>query len=660
VIIVLVEDVFMWCILGDTACACFTPVMLREQLNGGKMTDEYELGLLKHAPDAFFRCSVDGKIIYANKQALKLSGYSKSQLLKLNIKELFTDEILKKHPLRYDLLRQGELVKTERLLTTKKGTQVPVEMHSGMMPDGSLQSFMRDITERKQKEQALRDSEKRYRELFEKSDDAILIIENKQFVDCNNATVRMLRYKNKKELLDTHPSQLSPERQPDGSLSYQKANEMMRIAFDKGFHRFEWYHKRADGGVFPVEVLLTAVSKEGDKQVLHTVWRDITERKQAQEKLFHAQKMDSIGILAGGVAHDFNNMLAGIMGFAGVLKAKESDPRKIFALDGIIQAASRAAELTKKLLGFARKGKHLVQAVNLNHVVGEVFGLLGHSIDKSIELKTEFEVNLFTIDADPSQIHQVVMNLCVNAGHAMPNGGVLSAGTRNLTVGDDFGEGCEGGKSGERVELTIADTGYGMNEETKKMAFEPFFTTKEDGSVKGTGLGLATVYGIVKNHGGTIDIQSEIGKGTRVVICLPRGRRGDVVRSESSNHMALGHGCILVVEDEDIVENMARSMLETMGYSVLTACDGLEGVRIFEERHNEIDGVLLDMKMPRMDGKEAFSRMKAINPSVKVLVSTGYGLNEEAQSILDAGAFGLVPKPYQMLELSLALKKMFE
>lgn len=605
--------------------------------------------LLEYAPDAFFMGNSGGEIIYVNRQALLLTGYSEQEILGSKMQDFFTSDMLEQQPLRMDLLRQGELVKTERMLRQKNGSLVPVEMHSGMMPGGLLQTFMRDISSRKQKEQALRDSEKRYRELFEKSDDAILIIEDNHFVDCNDATIRMLRYKNKEELLDSHPSDLSPDRQPDGSSSYVKANEMMRIAFERGSHRFEWDHKRADGEVFPVEVLLTAVSKQGKTRILHTVWRDISERKQAQEKLLQAQKMESIGNLAGGVAHDFNNMLSGILGYASILKNKENDPRKLKAIEGIITAAKRSAELTRKLLAFARKGKHLVQAVNLNHVTAEVLELLGRSLDKSIHLKTSLSADLFTIDADPSQIHQVIMNLCVNGAQAMAKGGTVTVKTRNLMI-----EGIE------NVQLEVTDTGDGMDEVTVNRAFEPFFTTKKDGDIKGTGLGLATVYGIVKNHGGTIDIQSKPGKGTVITIHFPRGKRKEAPVKETPPLSVPGRGRILVVEDEVVVGDMSRDMLEDLGYSVITAPDGWEGVCIFRERKDEIDGVLLDMKMPRLDGKKTFEKLKKIDPAVRVLITTGYGLNEEVQGLLDAGAVGLIAKPYKMQDLSCAMKKIFQ
>lgn len=626
-----------------------------DSLFGGKNSF---LQILELAPDAFFRGDTQDNFLYVNQSAISLTGYTRDELLKLGMHDLFPEEVLVKKPLRFDLLKEGRAIKTERLLRTRSGELIPIEMHSRIMPDGTYQSFVRDISDRMQAEHALRTSEEKYRNLFEKSDDAILIIENRTFVNCNEATVRMLRYKNKKELLNTHPSELSPEVQSDGQLSYEKADEMMRIALKQGSHRFEWNHKRADGEVFPVEVLLTAISVDDNKQVLHTVWRDITDRKQAEEKLYQAQKMDSIGNLAGGVAHDFNNMLGGIMGYASLLLMKETDPQKKNSIKAIIRAAERASELTQKLLAFGRKGKHLVQPVALNEMVHDVHGLLMRSVDKRIQFEADLDGNLFTVDADSAQMHQVVMNLCVNASHAMAEGGILTTSARNVILDGTTGYKWADLAPGDYVEMIVTDTGIGMEEEVRRQAFDPFFSTKEDGAVKGTGLGLATVYGIVKNHGGAVEIRSEVGMGTSVTVLLPKGKKQAEIKEVGRETTEPGRGRILVVDDEDIVREMAKDMLESQGYEVMTARNGFEGVEVYEQHQHEINGVLLDLKMPRMDGKEAFSRMKQINPDVRVLLSTGYGLNEEVQSILDEGAIGLVAKPYRLHELSESIKKL--
>ena len=395
--------------------------------------------------------------------------------------------------------------------------------------------------------------------------------------------------------------------------------------------------------------------------------RDITEQKKAEEEkanleaqLQQVQKMESIGKLAGGVAHDFNNMLGGIMGYASILLTGETDAYKITNLKGIIKAAQRAGELTQNLLAFGRRGKNLILAVNLNYIVTEVYSLLERSIDKSIRLHTHFEKELYLVDADPAQMNQLIMNLCVNAAEAMPNGGTLTAKTRNITLNDSFCKLYPDIKPGEYVELRVTDTGYGMNDKVKQQIFDPFFTTKMDGFIKGTGLGLSTVYGIVMNHSGAIHVDSKVNQGTIFTIYLPRGKKQQEVETGAGKGIKYGHGTILVVEDEEIVRNMVKTMIEELGYTVIMANNGAEGVKIYQERYSKIDGVLLDMQMPDMGGEETFIKMKEINPHVRVLLSTGYGCNEAAQQIIDLGVKDLLSKPYQVDILSEKLNKLCE
>lgn len=622
-------------------CSALTEVPL------GSVSAELARKMLEWAPLACFICDTDGRIVQANQAAEILTGLSRDRLLDLSLADLFSAPTAK-----------SESVTRGRLQIAPDGRQASVDVEYRDLPDGGRAVFMHDRTRLRDTETALFNSRRKYRELFERTDDAILIIENGKFLDCNEATVRILRYGSKAELLNTHPSQLSPPNQPDGRASFEKAEEMMRIAMERGSHRFEWDHKRADGEVFPVEVLLTAVSAEEDRQILHTVWRDISSRKQAEEKLLQAQKLDSIGLLAGGVAHDFNNMLSGIMGHASLLLDSEQDTDRRSSISEILRAAERSAELTRKLLGFARKGKYLVAAVGLNPIVDEVVELLAHSFDKKIDFAFRLDPDLHNVDADPGQMHQVVMNLCVNACQAMPRGGTLTVTTTNLDIPAEGDPAWPGLRPGCFVELAIRDNGVGMSEDVRLRAFEPFFSTREDGDVKGTGLGLSTVYGIVQNHGGGVHISSQPTAGTTVTVRLPRGSREDAAVSERRPPAQRGGECILVVDDEEIVRRMAEQMLVKLGHTVITAKDGRDAVAILRERSREINGILLDLKMPHMDGRETLAKMQEIDPNVRALLSTGYGLNEESQEVLDEGAKGLIAKPYRLEDLSEALRNM--
>ncbi|MCZ7685960.1 MAG: ATP-binding protein [Sandaracinaceae bacterium] len=356
-----------------------------------------------------------------------------------------------------------------------------------------------------------------YRELFERSADAILIIEGETFVDCNEATVRMLRYESREQVLETHPAQLSPPTQPDGRDSYEKANEMIALAFQKGSHRFEWEHVRANGEVFPVEVLLTAVQR-GDERILHVVWRDITERKQLEAHLRQSQKMEAIGKLAGGIAHDFNNLLVAIICHSELLHEALADrPELQEQVDEIRKAGDRAAALVRQLLTFGRKRELMPRVIDLNVVLGEMHKLLRRLIGEHVQLSTVLDDEPVLVMVDPVQVEQVVINLATNARDAMPRGGTLTIAVQRTVVSE--GAGPPELEPGPYAVLAVSDTGVGMDEATAQRAFEPFFTTKELG--EGTGLGLSTVYGIARQSGGTVQVSSRPGGGTTMEVLLP-------------------------------------------------------------------------------------------------------------------------------------------
>lgn len=346
----------------------------------------------------------------------------------------------------------------------------------------------------------------RYRSIFENSADAVLIIDGDTFIDCNRATVEMLRYHDKQQLLETHPSELSPPVQRDGRNSYKKANEMIRIAFEKGSHRFEWDHRRADGEVFPVEVLLTPLPNSSGTK-LHVVWRDITQRKELEAQLRQSQKMEAIGTLAGGIAHDFNNLLMIINNLLMIingnterlLQADHPNPETEDVIRQIGWAGHRAAELTAQLLASGRKQVLQPAVLDLNRVAGNAHGFLRRLIGADIELvtlPTDAEVNF---KADPGLIEQVIINLATNARDSMPDGGVLTIEVSLDEIKEPVSDDAIQIPPGLYARLTVSDTGIGMDDEALERAFDPFFTTKALG--KGSGLGLSMVHGIGSSRG---------------------------------------------------------------------------------------------------------------------------------------------------------------
>ncbi|MBI1749993.1 MAG: PAS domain S-box protein [Acidobacteria bacterium] len=405
------------------------------------------------------------------------------------------------------------------------------------------------------------------------------------------------------------------------------------IAGLKGTHRWMDTHavplRQADGSVHMLAVT-----------------RDVTQRRLLERQLNEAHKFEAIGRLAGGIAHDFNNVLGAIMGWAELSRMEVPQGTPIHGhLQLIEQQSERAASLVRQLLAFARRQILEPRNINLNHTVGEVTSLLDKVIGKDIELKTRLAPDLRAAWADPTQTEQVLMNLCVNARDAMPRGGTLRIETHNARLDEGFCRHHPGARPGRYVLLTVADTGTGMDAATLDRIFEPFFTTKEQG--KGSGLGLATIYGIVKQHDGFIDVESAPGRGASFRIYLPVGTGvPDVSTKPLPQPVRGGKETILVAEDHDGIRRMVADMLRALGYNVLLANDGEEAVRLFEANRERIALALLDVVMPRLSGPDAYTRMTSLQPGLPVLFSTGYSSESALLSDMLQRGIGVLQKPY--------------
>ena len=386
------------------------------------------------------------------------------------------------------------------------------------------------------------------------------------------------------------------------------------------------------------------------------ILKDVTEEKKRDAQIQRALKMETIGTLAGGIAHEFNNLLMGIQGNASLmlLNTVSTDPgyKRLKSIEKLVQNGSI---LTGQLLGYARKGKYQVRSINLNKLVENTSDTFGRT-RKDITVHKELAGDLFMVKADQRQIEQVLLNLYVNAAYAMSGGGNLFLKTMNVTH-KDIGAEIHRPESGNYVKLVVTDTGTGMEEKTLERIFDPFFTTKEIG--QGTGLGLASAYGIIKAHGGYIDVQSEKGKGTSFKIYLPATKavvknQGAVVREEQ---LLMRHKTILLVDDEELVLEVSQEMLKAMDYDALTAKGGEEAMEVYKKCRDTIDLVLLDMVMPDMGGSKVYDRLKEMNPDVKVLLSSGYSINGEATEIMARGCNGFIQKPFNFKDLSQEIKK---
>jgi signal transduction histidine kinase/CheY-like chemotaxis protein len=415
-----------------------------------------------------------------------------------------------------------------------------------------------------------------------------------------------------------------------------------------------------DGASIALELTAALLrNSDGDPIGFRGVLRDVSERKDAEAEkrklegqVQQAQKMESIGTLAGGIAHDFNNILMGIQGNASLMLLKtKSDHASYEKLKNIETYVESGTELTKQLLGFARRGKYYAVATDLNDVIDKSATMFGRT-KKEIKIISDLQSDIWTVEVDRGQIEQALLNLYVNAWQAMPQGGDLYLKTENIVLDADFIDSKPYKvEPGDYIKITITDTGSGIDAETQERIFEPFFTTKEMG--RGTGLGLASVYGIIKSHGGYINVYSEAEMGTTFSIYLPAsGKEVRLERKEPVATVSKGSGTILLIDDEEMIIKVAEELLQELGYKVLVARNGQGAIKLYEQGPDKIDLVIMDLIMPGMGGGETFDRLKEIDPDAKVLLSSGYSINGQASEILERGCDGFIQKPFNINQLS--------
>ena len=399
---------------------------------------------------------------------------------------------------------------------------------------------------------------------------------------------------------------------------------------------------------------------------LAVAFENITERKQVQEErealqaqLIQAQKMEAIGTLAGGIAHNFNNILMGIQGRTSLMLMDKAPSSPDYEhLRSIEAYVTNAMELTRDLLGFARGGKYEAKPTDLNTLIENENRLFGRT-RKEIQIHSKYDNDLWAVEVDQSQIQQAILNLYVNAWQAMPGGGNLYVRTKNVTLQEDVVRPHKIAP-GRFVRLSVTDTGMGIDAANRKKIFDPFFTTKKIG--QGSGLGLASLYGIIKNHGGFISVYSEKGEGTTFHIYLPASKKKAVeaIPRSTPHDIQRGQGMVLLVDDEPMILEVGRAMLEKLGYQVLTAASGEEGLDMYVDQQDTIELVILDMVMPGMGGGETYERLKEINKNVRVLLSSGYSINGQAQTILDRGCDGFIQKPFTIQKFSLKVHEVLD
>ena len=515
---------------------------------------------------------------------------------------------------------------------------------SGKLSD-TLKEQGNTIAELRSTQEALLKSEEKFRELAELLPETIFEMDpHGRLTFVNHSAFTHFRYT--QEDLDRGLNGFDMIAPSDREKAMKIAEKTMR---GKNPGVTEYLALRKDGTTFPAMFRSTAIVREGKPAGLRGFVIDITETKRLESQLHHAQKMEAVGTLAGGVAHDFNNLLQAVQGYAELLLlGKKSDELGHRELQEIVHASRRGADLTKQLLTFSRKVGSSLRPVDLNQEVKSVKRLLERTIPKMIEIELRLANDLRVVNADPSQIEQVLMNLAVNAKDAMSDGGMLTIETSNATLDEDFRRKHAGVEPGNYVLIRVSDTGCGIGKETMEHVYEPFYTKKEPG--KGTGLGLASVYGIVKNHGGFIACDSEPGQGTTFKIYLSAIEHTGELAENGEGKSALQGGTetILLVDDEQSIRSLGQRILGKFGYTVLCAVDGESALELYGAKEDSIDLVILDLIMPGMGGRKCLEQMMEIAPGAKVLVASGYSSDEEIRASLKAGAKGFVRKPFEI------------
>ena len=723
--------------------------------------------LVEHSQDLIFTHDLEGRILSANLWAATVLGYATDELLRMNIRDLLAPKVRHEFGKYMDEIRAHGAARGLMRVQTRTGEVRLWEYKNTLRTEGVAEPIVRgmaqDVTERKQSERALKESEEKFQVIFKDSKDGIVLVDmdSRKIRMGNDTFCDMVQYTHDEisqlGIMDVHPKEDAPwiieefdrrarhepekkidipVKRKDGSIFWvdiksspvtisgkkyvlgsfrdvterRKAEESLarlgmavdqaaeaiiiadhegtilyvnpafeRISGysreeavgktprilrsgkqDKALYREMWgtlergevwtghlNNRRKDGSLYEEDATISPVRDSSGKVVSFVgVMRDVTQLLSLEKQVRMAQKMEAVGTLAGGIAHDFNNALTGIVGFGELLRMRMAgDEQALHDLDEIMRCAERAATLTRQLLTFARRQVIEPVHLNLSALVADLMKLIGKVVGEHIEVKTSLGKNVPTIHADRGQVEQVVMNLCLNARDAMPEGGRLLVETGDVVLEEEDVRRNPYMKTGRYALLTVSDTGVGMDETTRSRVFEPFFTTK--GPDKGTGLGLAMVYGIVKQHGGYIHLYSEPGKGTAFKVYFPaiEAQPESVPANRGEENVRGGTETILLAEDEEAIRALAERILTGFGYAVLVARNGEEAIEIFRQK-KEIVLAVLDVVMPRMGGKEAFEEMHRQDPRLKVIFMSGYSADGIHDSFVLIPGTPFLQKPF--------------
>jgi len=610
--------------------------------------------MLNAIPDIIGVQDTSRRIIRFNRAGYKFFGLDEDQAVGKRCFELINQCAPCDNCVARQILCTSKPAQAEKYIDSK-GVWMDIRAYPILDIEGRVIRIVehwRDITDIKANEASLVESEEKYRLLVENANEGIFIFQNGDFRFSNHKAREMAHKLGlavlRKPLID-YVFQDDRRDDPDAIMRRLNGGDPKPSAV--AFRLID-----PENELIWIEMNTINIRWKGAPATLNFV-KDITQSKALERRFQESQRLESLGTLAGGIAHDFNNLLMGIQGNVSLMYLDaEHDPAITEKLKNIEDCVDSGARLTKQLLGFARGGKYVVKAMDMNQIMQSSAEMFGRT-RKTIKIHEEYQKELWTVMADGSQIEQVLVNLFLNAWQAMHGSGDLFLRTANVVLNDAF-VGSFDIPPGRYVQVSVKDTGIGMDETTQRRIFEPFFTTQEPG--RGTGLGLASVFGIIKNHNGTITVKSRPGQGSHFDIYLPASDKNPEVDAPPKGSIELGSETILLVDDEEYIIDVARLMLEGLGYTLLIANSGASAINCYAEKNEAIDLVILDMVMPDMDGEEVYGKLRDIRPDIKVIFASGYYDIEQAKALLAKGRSGFLQKPFNMQQLSTKIRGLLD